>query len=50
MTRIAGSGVPDSEFGSISHRYGSADPDQDPHQNVIDPLYTSKIREEERGD
>ncbi len=23
--------------GSISHRHGSADPDQDPHQNVMDP-------------
>jgi hypothetical protein len=34
MTKIAGSG---SESGSISQRHGSADPDPDPHQNVIDP-------------
>jgi hypothetical protein len=30
MTKIAGSG-------SISERRGSADPDPDPHQNVMDP-------------
>jgi hypothetical protein len=30
MTKIAGSG-------SISQRYGSADPDPDPHQNVMEP-------------
>ncbi len=30
MTKIAG-------FGSISQRHGSADPDPDPHQNVMDP-------------
>jgi hypothetical protein len=34
MTKIAGSG---SESGSISQRYGSVDPDPDPHQNVMDP-------------
>jgi hypothetical protein len=31
MTKIAS--------GSISQRHGSADPDPDPHQNVIDPEY-----------
>ena len=30
MTKIAGPG-------SISQRHGSADPDPDPHQNVMDP-------------
>jgi hypothetical protein len=30
MTKIAG-------FGSISQRHGSADPDPDPLQNVMDP-------------
>jgi hypothetical protein len=30
MTKIAGSG-------SISQRHGSADPDPDPHQNIMDP-------------
>jgi hypothetical protein len=34
MTKIAGSG---SESGSISQRHGTADPDPDPHQNVMDP-------------
>jgi hypothetical protein len=34
MTKIAGSG---SESGSISQRHGSADPDPDLHQNVLDP-------------
>jgi hypothetical protein len=44
MTKIAGSGSriqdPDpgsgSESGSIWQRHGSADPDPDPHQNVMD--------------
>jgi hypothetical protein len=27
----------ESRFGSISQRHGSADPDPDPHQNVMDP-------------
>jgi hypothetical protein len=26
-----------SESGSVSQRYGSADPDPDPYQNVTDP-------------
>ncbi len=30
-------GVGGSESGSISQRYGSGDPDPDPHQNVTDP-------------
>jgi hypothetical protein len=34
MTKIAGS---TSEPGSISQRHGSADPDPNPHQNVMDP-------------
>jgi len=25
--------------GSMSHRYGSADPDPDPHQNFMDPQH-----------
>jgi hypothetical protein len=32
--KIEGSG---SKSGSISQRHGSADPDPDSHQNVIDP-------------
>ncbi len=36
MTKIAGSG---SESGSISQRYGSADPDPDPQKNVMDPQH-----------
>jgi hypothetical protein len=34
MTKIGGSG---SESGSIRQRHGSAVPDPDPHQNVMDP-------------
>ncbi len=30
-----------SGSGSISQRHGSADPDPDPHLNVIDPLHCS---------
>jgi hypothetical protein len=37
MTKIAG-----SESGSISQRHGSADPDPDPHQNVMDPQHCYK--------
>ncbi len=37
MTKIAGSG-------SISQRYGSADPDTDPHKNVVDPEHCLKLR------
>ncbi len=33
MTKIAGSA---SESGSISQRHGSADPDPDSHQNIMD--------------
>jgi hypothetical protein len=33
MTKIVGSG---SATGSISQRHGSADPNPDPHQNVMD--------------
>jgi hypothetical protein len=34
-----------SEFasGSISQRHGSADPDPDPHQNVMDPQHCSVV-------
>jgi hypothetical protein len=35
MTKIAGSG-------SISQRHGSADPDPDPPQNVMDPEHCQK--------
>jgi hypothetical protein len=38
MTKIAGSG---SEYGSISQRHGSADPD--PHQNAMDPEHCLKV-------
>jgi hypothetical protein len=34
VKKIAGSG---SEFGSISQRHRSADPDPDPRKNVMDP-------------
>ncbi len=38
MTKIAGSGSGSgSESGSIGQRHRSADPDTDPHQNVMDP-------------
>jgi hypothetical protein len=35
MMKIEGSG----SAGSISQRHGSADPDPDPHQNVMDPQH-----------
>ncbi len=38
MKKIAGSG-------SISQRYGSADPDLDPHQNVLDPQHYFKQKQ-----
>ncbi len=38
MTKIGGSGP---ESGSISQRHGSADPDPDPHQNVMNPQQCS---------
>jgi hypothetical protein len=41
MTKIAGSGF---ESGSISQRHGSADPDQDPPQNVMDPQHWLFVR------
>jgi hypothetical protein len=38
MTKMAGSGSESgSESGSISERHGSADPDSDPLENVMDP-------------
>jgi hypothetical protein len=37
MTKIAGSG-------SISKRHGSADPDPDPPQNVMDPQHWLKYK------
>jgi hypothetical protein len=40
MTKIEGSG---SESGSISQRHGSADPDPDPPQNVMDPQHCSQL-------
>jgi hypothetical protein len=39
MTKIAGSGS-----GSICQRHGSADPDPDPHQNVMDPQALTEDR------
>ncbi len=36
MTKIEEYG---SRSGSISQRHGSADPDLDPHQNVMDPQH-----------
>ncbi len=39
MTKIAG---PGSASGSISQRHGSADPDPDPHQTVMDPEHWYK--------
>jgi hypothetical protein len=46
MTKIAGFG---SESGSITQRYGSADPDPDPHspQNVMDPQHWLKVPKRE---
>jgi hypothetical protein len=38
MTKIAGSGS-----GSISQRHGSADPDPDQHQNVMDPQHCCTV-------
>jgi hypothetical protein len=38
MAKIARSG-PESGSGSISQRHGSADPDPDPQQNVMDPVH-----------
>ncbi len=36
MKKGVGSGT---GSGTISQRYGSGDPDQDPHQNVTDPQH-----------
>jgi hypothetical protein len=41
MMKIAGSG---SEPGSINQRHGSADPDPDPHQIVMDPQHWNLSR------
>ncbi len=44
MTKIAGSGSASwSESGWIGRRYGSADPDPDPPQNVMDPQHCLKF-------
>jgi hypothetical protein len=32
--------------GSISQRYGSGDPDPDPHQNVMDEMRSSLVTDE----
>jgi hypothetical protein len=40
MIKIEGS-ASGSESGSISQRHGSADPNPDPHQNVIATLASS---------
>jgi hypothetical protein len=39
LTKIAGSG---SASGSISRRYGSADPDPDAYQKFMDPQHCKK--------
>ncbi len=40
LKKGVGSGVGSrSGAGFVSQRYGSADPDQDPHQNVLDPQH-----------
>jgi hypothetical protein len=50
MTKIAGSGsAPRSGSGSISQRHGSADPDPDLTQNVLDPQHCWKVKEELAG-
>ncbi len=41
MTKIAGSGA-GSKSGSVSERYGSADPNPDPYQIVTDPQHCWK--------
>ena len=41
LTKIAGSGSA-SGSGSISQRYGSADPHPDPYKNVMDPQHCLK--------
>jgi hypothetical protein len=38
----SGSGS-ESGFGSISQRHGSADPNTDPHQNVMDPQHCRQV-------
>ncbi len=38
VTKIA-----ESESGSISQRHGSADPDPDPHQDLMDPKHWKKV-------
>jgi hypothetical protein len=45
ITKIEGSGSgsePGARSGSISQRHGSADPDPDPPQNVMDPQHCQK--------
>jgi hypothetical protein len=37
-----------SESGSISQRHGSADPDPDPHQNVMDPQHCLQAASSQR--
>jgi hypothetical protein len=44
MTKIAGSG---SE--SIRQRHGSADPDPDPPQNVMDPQHCQKVPQKKKS-
>jgi hypothetical protein len=44
MTKTEGSGSgSESGSGSISQRHGSADPDRDPPQNVMDPQHWSLV-------
>ena len=42
MKQEVGSGVgfgSEPESGSVSQRYGSGDPEPDPHKNVMDPKH-----------
>jgi hypothetical protein len=41
MTKIEGS---ESGSGSINQRHGSADPDPDPPQNVMDPQHCNRVK------
>jgi hypothetical protein len=39
LKKVVGSGVGSGSGSAISQRYGSGDPDSDPHQNVTDPQH-----------
>jgi hypothetical protein len=48
MMKIAGSESA-SGSGSISQRHGSAGPDPDPHQNVMDPQHAANTAKYKRS-